>query len=217
MKYKLLLLCWFLAISSISAQEFPQNEFHQGEIVLNDGSTQSGMIKYDLDADVIFFQTSQNSAFLTYNVNQFSTFRILPFRAEKPRTFFTLPFRNPSGYKRPKIFEAIYDDKVSLVGREYIVVKSRPISSGFYRRSMYDPFFDPNERLFTIRYLAYNLYIVDEDGEVILLGKRRKDVLGAFKSHKSELKKYMKKEKLRMDKLEDITQLVKYYNELLSL
>lgn len=217
MKYRLLLLCWFFTTLSISAQEFPQNEFHQGEIVLNDGSILSGMIKYDLDADVIFFQTSQNKAFLTYNVNQFSSFKLFPFQAEKPRIFYALPFRNPSGYKRPKIFEAIYDDRVSLVGREYIVVKSRPISSGFYRRSIYDPFFDPNERLYTIRYLAYDLYIVDEDGEVKFLGKRRKDVLEAFKSHRSELKKYLKKEKLRMDKLNDIAQLVKYYNELVSL
>lgn len=185
--------------------------------MLNDGSTLSGMIKYDLDADVIFLQTRQSPTFLTYNVNQFRSFSIVPFQAERTRTFYTLPYRNPSGYRRPKIFEAIYEDKISLVGREYIVVKSRPISSGFYRRSVFDPFYDPNGRLYTIRYLAYNLYLVNQDGEVILLGKTRNDVLGAFKDHRSELKKYMKKEKLRMDKLDDIAKLVKYYNELTSL
>lgn len=217
MKYSLsMLLVIFLGLQA-TAQEFPEHRFHKGEVMLNDGSVYAGQIKYDLDADVIFFQSDKVKGVSTYNANQFKSFRILPLQAKKARVFYTLPYRNDAGYRRPKIFEAIYEDKVSLVGREYIVVKSRPISNGFYRRSVYDPFYDPRGNFYTSRYLAYNLYIVNQEGGISLLGKNRREVLRSFNDHQSELKKFMKKEKLRMEKLEDITRLVEYYNGLENL
>lgn len=196
------------------AQEFPGEVFHKGEIMLNDGSIREGQLKYDLEADVVFFVENDVKGISTFNANQFKSFRLASYQSKPPRFFYTLPFRNTSGYRRPKIFEALHEDKVSLIGREYIIVKSRPVSNGFFRRSIYDPFYDPLGNFYTSRYLAYNLYLVDQEGGIQLLGKTRNDVIHTFQDHHHELRKYIKKEKLRMDDIEDLTNLVKYYNQL---
>lgn len=196
------------------SQDFPSKFFHKGAVFLNDGTTQLGEIKYDLGADAIVVQLPDEKGISTYNANQFKSFRILPFGSELPRVFYTLPFRGENGYRRPKIFEAILDGETSLIGREYIIVKSRPVNTGFNRRSLYDPFYDPFGNLYTTKYLSYELYIVDQEGGIKLLGNRRKDVIHAFEDHHGELRRYIKKEKLRMDRLEDVAQLVDYYNSL---
>ncbi|HEY9116635.1 MAG TPA: hypothetical protein VIN11_02350, partial [Roseivirga sp.] len=105
-------------ISALSfAQDFPSKSFHKGAVYLNDGTTELGQIKYDLEADAIVLQLPDQKGVATYNANQFKSFRILPFGSDLPRVFYTLPYRGDNGYRRPKIFEAILDGETSLIGR----------------------------------------------------------------------------------------------------
>ncbi len=210
----LTLVC--LSLEVFAQQTFPSQVFHAGEVILNDGTRYRGLIQYDLGSDVILFREATAKGLATFNANQFKTFKINQEDVEKTRVFYTLPYREDNGYRRPKIFEALYQGETSLVGREYIIERTRPISQGFARRSLYDPFYDPFDRRFTTKYLAYNLYLVDQKGGITILGKSRGDVIRAFEDHHSDLRKFIKQEKLKMNRIEDLTRLIRYYNSLNS-
>ncbi len=206
------MLC--LSLEVFAQATFPSEIFHRGQVTLNDGTVYTGMVQYNLESDVILFKEPGAKGIATFTANQFKIVRINQQGIEQTRIFYSLPIRENSGYKRPKIFEALYQGETSLVGREYIIERAQPISQGFARRSLFDPFYFPSERRLTRKYLAYNLYLVDQVGGITLLGKSRGDVIRAFEGHQSELRKFIKQEKLRMNRIEDLTLLVQYYNSL---
>ena len=49
----------------------------------------------------------------------------------------------------------------------------------------------------TREFLAYRLFIVNQKGVITELGGKKKDVINAFDSNQSDLKKYIKQEKLK--------------------
>mgnify|MGYP005814704359 CR=1 FL=1 len=187
-----------------------------GSVTLNNGSVLNGKIKYDLDADVILLIENGSSKVSTLSANQFQSFFIDSASGKGVRKFYAVPVVNQTGYRRPMIFELIQEGEKSLIAREYIARRTRTTSRSSFRMSIYDPFYDPFNTTYSFRYLAYNLWLIDENAELSEIGNSRNEVLRAFGDHLTELKKYIKKEKLRMDKLEDLTKLVIYYNELNS-
>lgn len=216
MKLHFVILLMFVSSLLWAQSSFPNEVFHEGEVTMNDGKVYKGLIKYDLNSDVILFKNREAQGIATFGANQFKKFTIYQINVEKYRTFYTLPFRGDNGYRRPKIFEALYEGETSLVGREYIIERSTPISRGFNRRSLFDPFFRPQDNFMTTRYLAYKLFIVDQSGGIELLGKTRRDVIRAFDGHHGDLRRFMKKSKTRVNRTEDLVEIVQYYNRLNS-
>lgn len=211
--FLLLSLGW----SYVNAQQFPSKVFHRGEVLMFDGTLKKGSIKYDLESDVILLQDSVNQGIETISAINLKAFRLLPSENKPTRLFYVLPFRNESGYSRPKIFEVLLEDRYSLVAREYIVVRSRPVNGSFVRMSQFDPFFSPMNDMYRQEYLTYNLYLVSPEGELTNIGSKKREVLSAFGRYNDKLKSYIKTENLNMGSLDDIVKLVKYYNELFAL
>lgn len=210
-----LLMMLGMGLSALG-QQFPSERYHLGSVTLNDGTVLTGRIKYDLDADVILLVENENSKVATISANQFRSFFINSASGKGLRKFYSVPVVNQTGYKRPMIFELIQEGGKSLVAREYIATRTRTSSRSSFRRSIHDPFYDPFNTTYAYRYLAYNLWLIDENAELSQVGNTRNEVLRAFEDHQTELRKYIKREKLRMDRLEDLTKLVVYYNELNS-
>ena len=208
------LICsvFFLTFFSATAQRFPSEQWHVGKAVLSSGETVSGNIKYNLD-----IQVEVEGRIVTYSANQVNYFSIKPQNDRPLRTFYSLPFRNETGYARPQFFELIKEGKVSLLAREYIGSQIQNTNTGLIRSVRFDPFFDPVLGNSVTRfYLAYNLFIVNPKGQITELGNSRKEVINAFDGNHSDLKKYIKQEKLKMERIADISMLVEYYNKITS-
>lgn len=192
--------------------EFPSETWHTGSVTLNDGKTLEGNIKYDLNADAI--QLSLGDKILTYAANQIRQFKIFQEDQQVSRAFFSIPFTNEFGYKRPKLFELLHEGKTSLLAREFISIATRTSNDPYFRR--YSRFDRLNSGSVRVRYLDYKFYLASSEGKIELLGSTKNDVIFAFKNNRSELKKFIKKRKLKMDRIEDMTTLVRHYNTLQS-
>lgn len=202
--------CFFL-----QGQSFPQDQWYVGHVTLNDGQRKEGYIKYDLDANSVQYQWENKVE--SYYANQFYTFAILVEEENQYRVFYVLPYEGDNNYKRPTIFELIREGNTSLLAREYIATRNDSPSSNFYRGgfgrgvSPYNPPYDPS---FTTRYLAFKLFLADEKGRIKPLSSRKKEVIATFGEHQKELKKFIKKERIKTDQVMDMAKLVNYFNEL---
>lgn len=209
----LVLFCGNLSAQRLRFQ-FPSEMWHLGELTLKDGNKLEGAIKYDLQADAI--QLNVNERIQTFAANQLEKFRIFQEDIGQYRTFYSIPYMNENGYKRPKLFELVFEGNTSLLAREFISITTRTSRNPYFRGSTrFDPY--GGARSTKVRFLDHNLYLVNQDGKISLLGSSRKDVIYSFEGKHSELRRFIKKERLKMDKIEDVASLVQHYNQLSSL
>lgn len=207
-----LLTLVIVGLLQVKAQELPSEQWHQGEVVLLDQSVREGVLKYDLDRQAV--QIRVNDKTETYDASQLISFRFLQRSINAIRRFYSLPYETQSGYKRPIFFEIIVEGKMSLLAREYEVLTSTT-SSGYNRRRYMDPYYNPTFPT-SRRYLAYKIYFVSENGRIVESSNKMNDIIGYFDADRSVLKKYIKKEKLKLDRIADVAKLVQHYNNDLS-
>jgi hypothetical protein len=127
------------------------------------------------------------------------------------RTFYTIDYATNAGYDRPTFFEVFVEGKMTLFGREYEVTSSLDSNPARFNR-FNSPMFNPFVNGTSASYLAFKLYFADARGRMIESTNRKKDILSYFEDKQPELKKYIKKEKLKLDDLADVAKLVRYYN-----
>lgn len=210
----ILLMCGNLSAQRLRFQ-FPSEMWHLGELTLKDGNQLEGTIKYDLQADVIQLRTDERIR--TFAASQIEQFRIFQEDIGQYRTFYSISFMNDNGYKRPKLFELVFEGNTSLLAREFISITTRTARNPYFNGT--NRFFDPygGVRSNRVRFLDHNLYLVNSKGQISLLTTNRKDVIYSFEEKHSELKKFIKQQRLKMDKIEDVISLVQHYNQLVSL
>ncbi len=213
MRY-LFILSFSLLVISASAQRFPSEFWYPGEATLTSEEKVSGKIKYDLEIESI--QIIVNDKVETYSANQLLYFSIKP-ENRPDRVFYSLPFRNETGYVRPQFFELVQHGNTTLLAREYVETRIQGSNARMVRTSRLNPFLDPMAPGMTTRaFLAYRVFIAKPSGKIIELGNSKKEVVSAFGDNQSDLKKYIKQEKLNMERLSDLAMLVTYYNRLTS-
>lgn len=217
---KKLITLFLLCISMFTwAQRFPSEQWYAGEATLSNGEEIKGQIKYDLTLETI--QVEISGKINTYNASQVVFFSIKPNKERPDRLFYSLPFRNETGYARPKFFEIVTQGKVSLIAREYIATRTEGMQGRpWIGATRYDPLFNPDPRFNTTpirrEFLAFKLFIVNPKGDIKELGNTKKEVLRAFDDYQSDLKKYIKQEKLKVESIADVSMLVRYYNKITS-
>lgn len=181
-----------------------------GSVTLANGSKVEGNIKYDLAVDALQVQVGEKT--LTYSANQIRQFKIFQKDIQIRRVFFSMPFVTETGYRRPKLFEVLFDGRTGLLTREFIGVSTRRIDNPYFRGGFRNN--SLNGRSVRVKYLGYRFYLVSSDGKIELLGDTKKDVISAFKKNQSELKRFIKSNKLKMNEVEDMTAIVKHYNDI---
>src|SRR5687767_2794932 len=92
------------------AQQFPSDLWHDGKIVLLEGDTLRGSVKYDLQQDVIQFNSSNQIT--AYSARKILFFEIFDNSERRYRQFFALPFSSIAGYKVPVFFELLEEGKM---------------------------------------------------------------------------------------------------------
>ncbi|MEM7548637.1 MAG: hypothetical protein AAF363_03125 [Bacteroidota bacterium] len=186
--------------SLVLAQEFPSQAWHKGKLVTNEGDTVKGLIKYDQETDIV--QIQQGTKTKTFTARKFSYFEILDQLSGYYRYFYTIPFQSGPGYRVPQLFELLQEGNLTLLSREYIVTENLPQYNSYYQSS------------FSRQRLNYTFYILEESKDLYRYNGKRNDLLEIMDDYESEIKKYIRKNRLRTDEKRDIVRIVAYYNAL---
>lgn len=190
----LIILC-----ADVTAQKFPSDLWHEGKIVLLEGDTLRGSVKYDLQQDLVQYGVA-NERTTAYSARKVLFFEIFDTSVRKYRQFFALPFTTTAGYKAPVFFELLEEGKMTLLSRES--VEYRTYNSPYYMGS------------YSRLVLVYKYYFLDDTGNISEFAGNKNDLLNMMKAKSDEVEKYIKTNKLRYDDKYDFARIIAYYNSL---
>jgi len=193
-----LILFFFLSLSVV-AQQFPSDLWHEGKIILLEGDTLKGNIKYDLQQDLVQYGVADQRT-TAFSARKVLFFEIFDTSVRRYRQFFALPFTTTSGYRAPVFFELLEEGKMTLLSRES--VEYRTYSSPYYMGS------------YSRLVLVYKYYFLDEKGNIAEFTGNKNDLLNLMNKKSDEVEKYIKANKLRFDDKYDFAKIVAYYNSL---
>ena len=183
----------------VEAQKFPSDLWHDGRIVLLEGDTLRGSIKYDLQQDLVQYGVA-NQRTAAFSARKVLFFEIFDTSVRRYRQFFALPFSTTSGYKAPVFFELLEEGKMTLLSRES--VEYRTYNSPYYMGS------------YSRLVLVYKYFFLDENGNITEFTGNKNDLLNLMNKKADEVEKYIKANKLRYDDKYDFARIVAYYNSL---
>jgi hypothetical protein len=193
-----LILFFFLSFAVV-AQQFPSDLWHEGKIILLEGDTLKGNVKYDLQQDLVQYGVADQRT-TAFSARKVLFFEIFDTSVRKYRQFFALPFTTTSGYRAPVFFELLEEGKMTLLSRES--VEYRTYSSPYYMGS------------YSRLVLVYKYYFLDEKGNIAEFTGNKNDLLNLMNKKSEEVEKYIKANKLRFDDKYDFAKIVAYYNSL---
>jgi len=191
------------AFANVQAQEWPSELWHEGKIVLLEGDTLKGTVKYDLQQDLLQINMS-NQKVEAYSARKVLFFEIFDKTVHRYRSFYSLPYTTTSGYKAPIFFELLEEGKMTLLVRESL--EYRTYSSPYYYGSSYS-------RLVMI----YKYYFLGEDGTIESFTGNKNDLLDLMGKRAEEVEKYIKTNRLKFDDKYDLAKIVAYYNSLFGI
>ena len=216
MKKSINIIAFLLLLSGMSmAQEFPSQVWHPGKVFLSSGQMYEGKLKYDLEANVVLVQGNTVETFSSASITYFEIFDEV---YGGIRTFYSLPYALNSDYKTPIFFELLTEgEDITLLCREFIATDNRGFNS-YGMRSMYmNPMWGmPMGMGRGFSRLDFNFYFLQD--QKIFKYNQKKNVLlkDVMEDRSSEMKLYMRKNKLHHDKRGDLLRITAYYNQLKS-
>jgi hypothetical protein len=196
----LFVICSLGPSLNADAQEWPFEFWHEGKIVLLNGDTLKGMVKYDLSQDLLQF-TLKGEKTVAYTARKTLFFEIFDNTVHRYRQFYALPFANESGYRSPVFFELLAEGKMTLLAREGLEIRTS--SSMYYYGSTYSR-----------QVLVYKYFFLNDKGEIAEFKGNRNDLLDLMGKQGDEVEKYIKMNKLKFEEKADLARIVTYYNSL---
>jgi hypothetical protein len=190
---------FFLIAFSVHGQRFPSEFWHEGKIVLEDGDTLRGNIKYDLQSDLLQFEKDNKLG--SYTARKAVFFEIFDKTAKRYRQFYSLPYAAQGAYKAPVFFELLAEGKLTLLCREAIELRSYP--SSFY-------YYGSTNRMV----LVYKYFFLNDKGVIESFNGKRNDLIYLMGNQGDQVEKYMKTNRLNLDSKYEFAQIVDYYNSL---
>jgi hypothetical protein len=196
----LTVVCGLISSFSVQAQEWAFEYWHEGKIVLLAGDTLKGMVKYDLQQDVIQFSPGAQKT-EAYTARKILFFEIFDNTVHRYRQFYALPYAKEGGYRAPVFFELLAEGKMTLLAREGIEL--RTYSSNYYYGSSYSR-----------QVLVYKYFFLNEKGDIAEFDGNRNDLLDLMGKRGDDVEKYIKANKLKFEEKNDLARIVSYYNSL---
>jgi hypothetical protein len=195
-----LLLFLLLSISlPVLSQQWPHEMWHDGKVYLSDGDTLNGLVKYDLQQDIVQFTQDDKSA-TVFSARKVLFFEIFDVTVHGYRQFFALPYSSTGSYQSPVFFELLAEGKLTLLCRETLEYRSVPV--GYYGASY--------NRLT----LVYNFFFLDEKGDITPFNGKKNDLLDLMGKNADAVEKHMRSNHLKVEDKADFAKIVKYYNSL---
>ena len=197
----------FLAVSAKAQNEFPSQIWHKGNVYDTDGQGFSGLLKYDLDHNLIQVKGDVIQTLTAANV---SFFEIYDEVYGGIRKFYSLPYAINGEYETPVFFEVLTEgNEIALLCREYIATDARNLNT--MGGMGMNPFFGP-QSMMGYR-LAFNYYF-SKDGRIERYSQKKRDLFEMLPGYKDEISLFMRKNRLEHDKRGDLLRITAYYNEL---
>ena len=215
MKKSINIIVLLLLISSISlAQEFPSQVWHPGKVFLTSGEMFEGKVKYDLDANVVLVQSNTVETFSSASITYFEIFDEV---YGGIRTFYSLPYAQNTDYKTPIFFELLTEgEDITLLCREFITTDNRGFNSMGMRGMYMNPMWGMPMMGGGFNRLDFNFYFL-QDQKIFKYNQKKNELLREFMDDKSsEMKLYMRKNRLSHDKRGDLLRITAHYNQLKS-
>jgi hypothetical protein len=181
-----------------SAQTWPFELWHEGKLVLLEGDTLRGMIKYDLQQDLVqyTFRDQQPEA---YTARKVLFFEIYDTSVNRYRRFFTLPYATSPGYKTPIFFELLEEGKLTLLSREFLEFRTQTSMYTTYSRQV----------------LSNRYFFLNENGDITEFTGGKGELLDLLgKNDRDDVEKFMRKNRLILEDKYDFMRIVDYYNSL---
>lgn len=203
------ILTIFLGLSSALAQgnQFPSQVWHQGQIITTNGQIYRGLVKYDLENNLVQIQDNGITTFGASNVSQFEIFDEV---YGGIRTFYTLPYSLSGDYETPVFFEILTEgDQIVLLCREQIVIDNRGM--GMYGPMAMNPLWGPP--MGGVYKLAFNYYFI-KGGRLQKYSLKKKELLDILGDRADEIDLFMRKNRLSHDKRGDLLRITAYYNQI---
>ena len=198
----------FLVCSILQAQSqtFPSDLWHSGKVVLMEGDSVIGKLKYDLENNAV--QVTKGQVIETFSSLQVKFFEIFDATFADFRYFYSLPFMTTDGYERPIFFEVLFEGNLTLLAREFIMTDTRNDNSWF-NGGVGGSFLFNNQRL------DFKYFFVDlKTGEIQDFNKKRSALLSIMDNHSSNVRDYIKGNNLKVDQRSDLVKITSYYNGL---
>lgn len=198
--WAILLMAFQLILFSQSwAQNWPSELWHDGKIVLTNGDTLRGLVKYDLEQDLVQY-TLQDKRTEAFSARKILLFEIFDETVRQYRQFYALPFTTTTGYRAPVFFELLADGKLTLLSRESLEYRTynSPYYLGGYSRQM----------------LVYKYFFLDEKGNINEFIGNKTDLLNLMGRKSDDVEKYMKEHRLNIDDKYEFARIVAYYNSI---
>lgn len=197
-----------LSLSTVVAQEFPSQIWHNGKVFLESGDVRDGKVKYDLENNIV---SIANESVETYGAVAVTRFEIFDEYYGGIRTFYSLPYAATSDYKVPMFFELLVEgEEMTLLCREYITVDNR--MGGMGMRGMYmGPMWGPP--MMGFNRLAFDYYFLADSG-IQKYSQKKRELFELMDDRSSEVRLYMRKNRLSHDKRGDLLRITSYYNQL---
>lgn len=168
--------------------------WNRGRVLLSDSSTLEGLVSYNIRKDIVQVEAKDTVRIFAANqVWNFEIYKNLPRVSQESidikvlkTKYYSLPYEGRNGYARPKLFEVVVNGNTSLL-RRWIH------GTAYYDRK---------------------LYLINPDGKITQIKKRRGSVIKGFDGKHEELKEIARKENLDMYEIRDVMRLVEAYNSL---
>ncbi len=192
-------LCCLLPVL-LKAQQWSFELWHEGRVVTTDGDTLKGLIKYDLQTDIIQFNQPNTNRAEAFAPRKVLFFEIFDASMRQYRMFFSLPYSPAGTYGALSFFELLTEGKITLLSREALEYRTfnSPYLYGSYSRLV----------------LVYKYYFMDDKGNITEYSGKRADLMRLFGRHAPEVEKYIRQNRLRLDDRADFVRLIEYYNSL---
>ncbi len=187
----------------VNAQDFSTRLWHEGRMVTFEKDTLRGQLKYNVEANTLQIQVSRNIV-KSFSSNKVLFFEFYDKSVNNYRQFYSLPYRVSQDFKTPIFFEVLYEGALTLLVREKIVIRTNP-NVRLQTRGLYSP----------IEQLVYTYYFVDKKGNMKEYRSGKKvDFYPIFIKNNDMVRKFVKKNHLRVDRLRDIVRVVAFYNSI---
>lgn len=182
------------------AQEWPFELWHEGKVILTSGDTLRGVVKYDLQQDLVQFGYKNESRVEAFAPRKVLMFEIFDATAKQYRNFYSLPYSPSSSYGVLSFFELLTEGKLTLLCRESLEYRtySSPYYYGSYSRLV----------------MVYRYFFMDEKGKITEFSGKRPELMNLMGRQAQEVDKYMRVNRLRMENRDDFIKIIAYYNSL---
>jgi hypothetical protein len=183
------------------AQQYSFELWHEGKVILETGDTIKGLVKYDIQSDLL--QVKRNDQLETYTSRKVLTFEIFDALAKRYRQFYSLPYSPNNTYKTPVFFELLCEGKITVLAREKL--EYRTTSSPYYYYGT-----------FTRLVLENQYYLLKPNGVIEDFAGRKNDWLALMENKDREVREYARANRFDFDQKYDLTRIVEYYNSLFT-